>query len=90
MSEQPAIVRLKEALIAELTDQVEHGTRVVNKDGEVEKISTPANVLAVAAKVVKDFSQEAEVDPSITRLDEITAAYKLRKAAPSAQPAVSH
>jgi hypothetical protein len=85
MSEDTGIGRLKEALIHELTDQVENGAMVVvdKETGEVGRISCPAAILAVAAKVVKDFNTETAVDPSITRLDEITRAYQLRKSQPA-------
>lgn len=50
---------LKERLLDELIRQVSEGPVVVDKDtGEGVRVSPPASVLSVAAKVVKDFSEE--------------------------------
>jgi hypothetical protein len=80
MSESP-IGNLKSLLIAELTKQVQEGSEVVTKDGEVVRVSCPASVLSVAAKVVKDFHEEAATaDPSVLALDAAVKNYQLRKA----------
>jgi hypothetical protein len=74
------IARLKLAMIAELMDTIENGMTVVDKEsGEVIKLSCPANILAVAAKVVKDFHSEVGVEASMNELTELVKNYRLRK-----------
>lgn len=73
-----SIERLKQALIDSLVTQVEEGTTILNKDGETEKVSCPASVLAVAAKVVKDF--HSEIPPKeLTVLKDAVDRYRLVK-----------
>lgn len=50
---------LKEALLDELISQVSEGPVVLDKEtGEAVRVSPPASLLSVAAKVVKDFADE--------------------------------
>lgn len=54
---------LKDALLDELIHQVQDGPTVVDKEtGEPVRISPPASLLSVAAKVVKDFAEEIPKD----------------------------
>ena len=81
-----SIKNLKEALIKELLDQVEHGPTVVDKEtGEAIRISCPAPVLAVAAKVVKDFHGEITPDKAEVLKDAVNR-YRLVKAGQQNQP----
>lgn len=64
---------LKEALIDKLAEAVENGVDVLDKDGVVHRITAPAPILAVAAKVVKDFADEAKEGDRITgQLDKLS------------------
>ena len=89
MSDLPPVGRLKKALIEHLTDTIENGAvvEIVDKEtGEVEaaRVTCPANVLAVAAKVVKDFHEESGPSAGEKDLSDLVNNYKLRKA--GAQP----
>lgn len=59
------IKSLKQALIDELNKQIDEGVTVLTKGGEIEQVSVPASVLGVAAKVVKDFAEEAQADENL-------------------------
>jgi hypothetical protein len=80
MTEKSKVSSLKEALIDTLIDQIENGPVVVDKDsGEVMRVSAPASLLSVAAKVVKDFAHEAEVNKGITEKAEKLQTYLDRR-----------
>lgn len=87
MTETP-IGRLKVALIAHLVDAIENGATVVDQEGEVRQLTCPANILAVAAKVVKDFHVEVGTDPSVGQLDELVKRYQLRKSSTLKETAI--
>lgn len=53
---------LKELLFDTLTEQLRDGVTVVTKDGEQITVDVGAPVLAVAAKVIKDWADEAKDD----------------------------
>lgn len=72
---EKTIRNLKTALVEELIDQIKEGPAVLNKDGELERVSPPASLLSVAAKVVKDFADEAAEDTTDQRNAESLAAY---------------
>jgi hypothetical protein len=75
-----SIKRLKEALINALVEQVEGGAILQDKEtGEALRVSCPAPVLAVAAKVVKDFHGEITPDKTEALKDAVNR-YRLVKA----------
>lgn len=79
MSETP-VARLKAALIAHLTEAIEDGAVVVDAEtGEPMRVTCPASLLAVAAKVVKDFHEEVGAQ-SVKDLEDVVARWKERKA----------
>lgn len=74
------VADLKTALLETLIDQIENGPVVMDKEtGEPVRISAPSTLLAVAAKVVKDFAHEAEVDKTVTERTEKLASYLERR-----------
>lgn len=89
MSDLPPVGRLKKALIEHLTDTIENGaTAVDGETGEVVKLTCPANILAVAAKVVKDFHEESGPSQGERELNDAMHKYRLKKAGD--QPTASH
>lgn len=54
------IKALKDLLIDTIASQIENGITVTTKQGEVVTVDAPAPVLAVAAKVIKDWSHEID------------------------------
>lgn len=79
MSETP-VGRLKQALIEHLTDAIEDGAKAVDPEtGELVRLTCPANVLAVAAKVVKDFHEESGPTQGERELNAVVEQYKLIK-----------
>jgi hypothetical protein len=81
-----SIKRLKEALIDALVKQVEEGAIVMDKEtGEALRVSCPAPVLAVAAKVVKDFNGEITPDKADVLRDAVER-YRLVKTGKQEQP----
>lgn len=53
---------LKDLLFDVVTKQLRDGVTVVTKDGEAIVVDVGAPVLAVAAKLVKDWAHEGEAD----------------------------
>lgn len=53
---------LKELLFDTLTSQLRDGVTVVTKEGEAITVDAGAPILAVAAKVIKDWADEAKDD----------------------------
>ena len=60
--EKPSVKVLKDLLVDTLVEQIENGVTVIDKEGGEHVISAPAPVLAVAAKVIKDWAEEAKAD----------------------------
>lgn len=56
------VSELKELLFDTLTEQLKNGVTVVTKEGEEKTVDAGAAVLAVAAKVIKDWADEAKDD----------------------------
>ncbi len=54
--------QLKDLLLETLISQVENGVDKVTKQGEVVHVDAEAPILAVAAKVIKDWADEAKED----------------------------
>lgn len=54
--------QLKEALLDTLLSQVENGVDRLSKGGEVVHVDADAAILSVAAKVIKDWADEAKDD----------------------------
>jgi len=80
MTEKSKVASLKEALVDTLIDQIENGPVVIDKDtGEAVRVSAPATLLSVAAKVVKDFAHEAEVDKGVYEKAERLSTYLERR-----------
>jgi hypothetical protein len=49
---------LKVAILAELMTQIEDGTKVVTKDGDVVVISAPASIISAGVNFLKTFPPE--------------------------------
>jgi hypothetical protein len=54
------VTELKELLIRVLIDRIENGETKTDSDGNTFQVPAPAQTLAVAARVVKDFSGDGE------------------------------
>lgn len=81
------VASLKDALFDELISQVKDGVTIQDKEGEIVRLSVPTATLAVAAKVVKDFADEAketEVKKS-EHLSGVLARYSERKGVSAVQ-----
>lgn len=81
------VKHLKDTLIAHLIDAIENGVTSVDREtGEIVKLSPPSSLLGVAAKVVKDFSEEA-ADVIVKGAAELSAAVeRYRKNHPEVRP----
>ena len=73
------VAKLKNALLDTLIDQVENGIAVTDAEtGEVTRLPAPAQLLSVAAKVVKDFHDEVDLaqrEPRVGALSATLARY---------------
>lgn len=80
------VKRLKEVLIGHLIKEITEGVTAVDREtGEIVKLSPPPSLLGVAAKVVKDFSEEA-ADTIVKGAAELSAAVeRYRKNHPEAR-----
>lgn len=56
------IADLKDKLVDTLMDQISNGVTVVTKEGEAITVDVGAPVLAVAAKVIKDWASETKAE----------------------------
>lgn len=59
---QSKVGQLKNLLLDTLTSQIENGVTVIDKEGGEHVVDVGAPVLAVAAKVVKDWADDMKAD----------------------------
>ena len=63
------VEQIKQALFDELLDQLNNGVKLENKEGDIVTVSVSAQVLTVAAKVVKDFQKDIPNADTVARKD---------------------